>query len=363
MNDAAASLLPHMLLFALVCGALLVLPFVPAWREWRHPSDSAALPVSQSLTSDTGFLAQQFREHMLGQLAGAQPSGYTLLDDRGLEAAAPHGAALHADTAAQQGRLPLVSTRALHSLLDTTFLCPLYITADLVIAGRARLREVLCLGRLTLGPRSHVTGWAHADHAAVLGEASVLVRRVSSAVSIDLARHCCFERLHAPTLRFGQHPPPTGGSAVPVNSQPTWHRLRRVAGAQRWGEGAWRVDGDCDIPAWHHFTGSLVVMGVLRVGEGALVEGNVKAHHGIHIGAGARVTGSVVCEQGIHLLPDAAVGGPLVSETHVLLHTRARVGTPEAPTTVSATDILIDRGVTTHGTVWARDTGVVLGAA
>ena len=39
------------------------------------------------------------------------------------------------------------------------------------------------------------------------------------------------------------------------------------------------------------------------------------------------------------------------------------LGTPDAPTTVSASDILIDRGVTTHGTVWARQTGVVLGAA
>ncbi|HEX5389015.1 MAG TPA: polymer-forming cytoskeletal protein, partial [Burkholderiaceae bacterium] len=260
------------------------------------------------------------------------------------------------------GRLPLVSTRSMRSLLDTTFLCPLYITADLALDGRARLREVLCLGSMTLGPHSDVIGWAHADGAAVLGEGSVAVRRLSSGLSIDLARHCCFERLHAPTLRFGQHPP-AGPARTEFNSQPTWHRLRRIDGAQPWGENSWRVGGDCDIPAWHCFTGSLLVMGVLRVGEGARVEGSVKAHRGLHIGAGASVTGSAVCEAGIHLLPDAVVGGPLVSETHVLLHTRARVGAPDAPTTVSATDILIDRGVTTHGTVWARQTGVVLGFA
>lgn len=352
MNDAPAQLL-YLMLFGCICGALLVLPFVPAWREWQHPSDSAALAVSQSLTSDTGFLAQQFREHMQRQLADPQPRGYTTLDDGDP----------HADTAAQHGRLPVVSTQPLHSLLDTTFLCPLYITADLMLAGRARLREVLCLGRLTLGPRSDVTGWAHADQAATLGEGCVLVRRVSSTVSIELASHCCFERLHAPTLRFGHLAPPAGTAPPPVNSRPTWHRLRRVPEAQRWGEGVWRVDGDCDIPAWHHFTGSLVVTGVLRVGEGALIEGNVKARQGLHIGAGAQVTGAAVCEAGVHLLPDAVVGGPLVSETHVLLHTRARVGAPEAPTTVSATDILIARGVTTHGTVWARETGVVLGLA
>ena len=87
MNDAAASLLPHMLLFALVCGALLVLPFVPAWREWQHPSDSAALPVSQSLTSDTGFLAPQL-EADLGAFEASFEKGFGLQEtifDAGIE--------------------------------------------------------------------------------------------------------------------------------------------------------------------------------------------------------------------------------------------------------------------------------------
>lgn len=350
MNDITPALWPHLMLFALVCGALLVLPFVPAWREWRHPSDSAALKVSPSLTSDTGFLAQQFRELMQMQLAGGLTQDHQRLGALDTRAKGPPS---------ERTQRPIVSTQAIRSLVDTSVQSPLYVTADVHVAGRARLREVLCVGGLTLGAHSHIGGWAHADQAVVLGEASVVVRRVSSARSIDLARHCCFERLHAPTLRFGQLPLP--GTKAPVSSQPTWHRLRRIPGAQRWGDGAWRVDGDCDIPAWHHFCGSLVVMGVLRVGDGALVEGNVKAHQGIHIGPGARVTGAVVCEGGIHLLQDAVVGGPLVSETHVLLHTRSRVGAPDAPTTVSATHILIDRGVTTHGTVWARDAGVVLG--
>jgi cytoskeletal protein CcmA (bactofilin family) len=352
MIDATPSLLPYLMLFAVVCSVLLVLPFVPAWREWQHPSDSAALTVSQNQTSDTSFLAQQFREHMQRQLADGRQTGYTMLDN--------HYA--NAEASTQNERLPIVSIQALRSAFDTTFLRPLYVADDLSLGGKSSLREMLCLGSLTLGPRSHVIGWAHADQAAVLGEGCVLVRRVSSAVSIDLARNCSFERLHAPTLRFGHLSLPTSIS-TPAHSLPTWHRLRRIPGAKRWGEGAWRIDGDCDIPAWHHFTGSLVVTGVLRVGERALIEGNVKAHKGMHIGSGARVTGAAVCEQGIHLLPDAIVGGPLVSETHVLLYTRSRVGGPQAPTTVSAPDILIDRGVTTHGTVWAREAGFVLGRA
>ena len=42
--------------------------------------------------------------------------------------------------------------------------------------GRTDLNvSALCLGSMTLGPRSDVIGWAHADGAAVLGESSLLL--------------------------------------------------------------------------------------------------------------------------------------------------------------------------------------------
>ncbi|NIC40884.1 polymer-forming cytoskeletal protein [Aquabacterium sp. A08] len=344
MNDALQSLLPNFLLFALVCGTLLLLPFVPAWREWRQPSDCTALRVSANLTSDTRYLAQQFRAQIEARLAAGAPQ--------------VHGGA---DTFNGPGLRPIISTQALRLRADTIIHTPLYAAADVEAAARTELRELLCVGSLTLGPHSRISGWAHADQEAVLGDACLAVRRLSSGVSINLGIRCCFERLHAPTLRFGHVPVSTAAPHDP--GQATLHMLRRIPGAQRWSNDAWRIDGDCDIPAWHHFIGSLVVTGTLRVGEGALIEGSVKAHKGIHVGAGAQITKAVVCEGAIHLERNAMVGGPLVSETHVLLLNRARVGSMHAPTTVSATHILIASGVTTHGTVWARNAGVVLGSA
>ncbi len=344
MNEALQSLLPNLLLFALVCGVLLLLPFVPAWREWRHPSDCSPLRVSANLTSDTRYLAQQFRAQIEARLASVAPQG--------------HGSASTVDGPVLR---PIISTQALRLRADTIIHTPLYAAADVQAAARTELRELLCVGSLTLGPHSRISGWAHADQEAALGDACVAARRLSSGVSIDLGVRCCFERLHAPTLRFGHLSAFVASPQGP--GQATRHLLRRIPGAERWGNDAWRIDGDCDIPAWHNFIGSLVVTGTLRVGEGALIEGSVKAHKGIHIGAGAQITKAVICEGAIHLERTATVGGPLVSEAHVLLLSRARVGSLHAPTTVSATHILIASGVTTHGTVWARDVGVVLGSA
>jgi cytoskeletal protein CcmA (bactofilin family) len=320
MTDLAPSLLPYFVFFAFVSTTLLLLPFWPTWREWYQPSDKAALMVSQGQTNDPSYLAQQFRAQIQTQLANGTP--------------------------VQNGSL-----KAAAALVQ-----PLYATADLTLDRKLQLREVLCLGSLTIGTEGQISGWAHSDLAVVMAENCVMVRRVSSGLSISLADRCSFERLHAPVVHFGQ--PPVLRSAG--RKQPVLQMLRHLAGAQRWGENAWRVDGDCEIPARHQFTGSLVVMGTLRVGEGTLIDGNVKAHKGICMGAGSHITGAVVCANGIHILTGSVVGGPLVSETHVLLHTRVCVGAPNAPTTVSASNILVDHGVTVHGTVWAREAGVVL---
>ncbi len=45
--------------FALVCLVLLTLPFVPAFVEWRRPTDLAALPVSANYTSDIDHFARR----------------------------------------------------------------------------------------------------------------------------------------------------------------------------------------------------------------------------------------------------------------------------------------------------------------
>ena len=59
----------------------------------------------------------------------------------------------------------------------------------------------------------------------------------------------------------------------------------------------------------------------------------------------------------------AQIDGPLVSETHVLLTSGARIGREDAPTTVNAGAVIAEEGVIAHGTVWAREAGVVWGGA
>lgn len=338
--------------FALLCAALLLLPFAPAWLEWRFPTDNGALPVPQDDGQDPLFLARRFRERMALLLPKGPHAGYQPVDAFDL---------LDPDAEADRHALPVLADKAIRSDGAVTCLRPFYATADLDFRGGAMFSEVMTEGRLHLGPRTRVLGWAHADGAVRLDEYSVATQRVTSAQAVCLARGCCFEHVHAPVVLFGREAEVTRQPRAHVDASEA--TLAILPGAQPRGAGMWRIEGDCELPAGRHFRGSLIVSGVLSVGAGAYVDGSLKAHKGLLVGADACVTGAVVCEAGIQVLQRADIGGPIVGESHMVVAAGARLGRPEAPTTVSADAIIAEEGVVAHGSVWARRAGVVWGAA
>lgn len=180
---------------------------------------------------------------------------------------------------------------------------------------------------------------------------------------VALARHACFRGIEAPVIVFGRNrdaPPPPAGRTVPLHDHPlTPHPP--LPGAQPWGDGGWRVEGDCALQGHRHWLGSLVVTGVLSVGAGAWVQGNVKAHRGIVIGMGAVMDGSVISDQGIRVFSDAVIGGPVLAESLLQLGAGVQLGSVRAPTSVSACDMLVDDGVVVHGSVQAAQAGLVRG--
>lgn len=191
-----------------------------------------------------------------------------------------------------------------------------------------------------------------------LGENSVLANHLSANTRIVLERGCCFLHLHAPRVEFGPLVLQPGVSPPAASKD----RLGGLPAAVQLAADVWRINGDCRIPAYRTYTGSLVVTGSLWVGEGSCILGSVKAHGSIVLAAAAMVTGAVVCCGVVLMESGSVVGGPLVSESDVLLRAGARVGSAGSATTLSAARIAAEEGSTAHGAVSAREAGVVLGA-
>lgn len=334
--------------FAVVCLLLLVLPFVPALREWRYPTDFAALPVLPNYSSDIDHFARRFLSDASAKLGLGAPTGYEDFDFVTLPLQG---------MAWGKARKRLISRTAIQTGEPVRSVQPLYVEGDLRTGDDSVFPAVYATGDIDLGSGSEIHDWAHADGVLRLGRYGMALRRVSAGRAIELDTEVWFERLQAPVLRFGSRP--DSHVARSTAGDQTAALLMDVPGAIQQSPLLVMVRGDCALAPGKLYTGSLVVTGFLTIGAGTTVVGDVKAREGLSIGPGASVQGAVICDKRIYIFKHAAALGPVASESDILIGRGAVVGTPGAPTTVSARNIVIEEGVVAHGALWAHDIGMV----
>ncbi|WP_440107722.1 polymer-forming cytoskeletal protein [Acidovorax sp. BL-A-41-H1] len=337
----------YYLAFTLLSVALLAIAFGPTWREWRHPTDTAALQVLPQYTTDIEHFSDRFRE-----LVKARQTQQPGLPTDEFDFAPVSLEGMNWATI----RRPLVCLGSIKPQGAIACSAPVFIHGDFEAQANSRFVGLLARGSIRLGTGCEVGQWAHADASLHLGRGCSGMRRLSSGTSVELAADCCFERIQAPYISFGGMAPPEPEREPTLLIDAIFERLE---GAVRQSEHVTLIRGNCKLPRMHRYHGSLVVTGRLLIGAGTEILGDVKARDGIVMGAGARVKGALCSEKQIQILDHAEVAGPLVSESGILLGAGVQVGTPLAITTISAETIMAEAGARAHGTVWARRLGVV----
>lgn len=334
-----------MLAFVLVCGLLCFLPFVPAVLEWRHPTDASPLRVLPNYNNDIDHFASR-----LAMDAAAAMGRGPLTGRESFDAVATPVQAM--DWPAATNRLLARATVATQAAVRSPQ--PLYVDGSVRVGPESSFTAVYAAEDIALGAGSEVSDWAHARGVLSAGRDSGLQRRASAGSAIRLAAGGRFERLHAPEVSFGE---PAKVAAPPTSKKAG--QLADLPGVLRQTASLYMVRGDCVLEEGRTYEGSLIVTGFLSLGAGATLVGDVKARAGLALGEGAQIHGAVTSERRVHLARHAYVRGPIVSETDILLEAGTRVGEPEHPTTVSGRDIVVDEGVTVHGSIWAHELGMV----
>ncbi len=343
-----------MVVFVLGTMTFLTLPFLPAWQEWRHPSDEAALPVPAHDSNQVSHFANSWRKQRGGD--GLNTPSVDTSNELQLQ----HMFDVHDVQAWNHIDAPVVATKTVVLATPVECLRPVHAAVDFRAVGGSTFSSIMSSGWIKLGPLSRVTEWAHGDKGLRLGGFSIGLRRLSSDGTIELAKGCCFERMHAPAVQFGRTP---ARSERPVPPAGPPSEFSELPGMEHRGGHLYRVNGNCTVPENRHYVGSLIVTGILTIGAFTRIEGDVKARQGIRLGFHAEVLGSVICEDTIHFLAGSSANGPVTSETNVLLDHGVQVGHEHGPTSISAPTIIAESGAVAHGTVWAREAGVVWGLA
>lgn len=333
--------------FTLICLLLLTLPFIPAFREWRHPTDIAALPISANYTSDIDHFARRLQADVAAKLGQGAPTGYEdfeFVPDQ----------ALGMDWG--KARMRLISRSSITTEAPIHSAKPLYVEGNIRAGAGSAFPALYATGNIELDADSEIRDWAHADGVLRLGSNSMALRRISAGTAIELGNEAWFERLHAPTLYFGAR---TGSLHAPDETEQSPASFADLPDAVQQTPMLFLIRGNCALPAGQVYRGSLVVTGFLTIGAGTTVIGDIKAREGASIGYRASVQGAITCEKRVYVFKEARAWGPVVSESDILIGASAVIGLPDAQTTVSAHNIIVEDGVTVHGTVWAHEIGMV----
>ncbi len=336
--------------FAIVCLVLLTLPFIPAFREWLRPTDLAALPVSANYTADIDHFARRLHADVSAKLGRGEATGYEDFDFV-IEPAQ--------EMDWSNAKKRLISRNSIDSDAPIRSVPPVYVEGNIRAGSGSDFSALYATGDIDLGAATKIRDWAHADGVVRMAEKSAALRRVSAGTAIELGNEACFERLHAPTLRFGTS---RDGPLPPTEAEQTPESYADLPDAVQQTPLLFLIRGDCALPPARIYRGSLVVTGFLTIGAGTTVVGDIKARDGVSIGHRASVQGAITCEKRVYLYKDSRVLGPVVAESDILIGENAAVGLLESPTTVSGVNVIVENSVTVHGTLWAHEIGMVKAA-
>ncbi|MCP4573546.1 MAG: hypothetical protein GY838_14405 [bacterium] len=345
-----------------------LLPYLPGLREIWQRTDIEPLRITRRSEVDIRYFARGFRRLIKddvaeavaasrGQgeaVAGTFPRGDRWLAVGGAEAATCIPP-LDNDGVCSTA---ILAGDDLHLPDDTVHVAEVYGAAGVRGGAKSVYRALLSDGDLHVGRESVILRWIHADGDLHVDTGTLLCGRASCDRTLRLEEGCAFERLNAPEVVFGV----AGGEAPPAPPAPDQERPLEPKDLPNKVEVTahrWFVLGKFEIPAGRLVRADLVGSESVVLGPGCRVEGGVKARQDLEIGDGAQVTSAAVAGRDVTLGEGVRVGGPVISERTVTLGRHCLVGSPEKPTTVTTETITCGSGARCHGTVWARERGVL----
>jgi cytoskeletal protein CcmA (bactofilin family) len=349
--------------------AWFALPLIPGFHELIRRTDVAPLRVPGG-GADIRFFANSYRRQIEQRLPDLRalrqddaPIVHGLDDGTHLRYLPPSASSVSlldggADVSAVTSSA-IVSESSLTVPSIGQPLKEVYTTGDLEGAPGNVYRALLVDGHIRLGANSVVARWVDAGGDLTVPVGSTLWGRASAGGTIRLATGVAFQRVAAPCVVFGEDAPATD-AGIGADSAERAKRAPLLEPPEdaHVSAGRWLIHGDLTVPAGTRVDSAVVVSGTLRLERGACVTGAAKATV-IRAEDRCLFLGALVASDCVRLGAHCQVDGPIVAERDVEIGERCRLGDSHHPTTVTALDIRVQRGVVLSGEAWARHSGVV----
>ena len=296
---------------------LLVLPFLPGLRELRRPKDAEPIRIDESFTRDPRFFGDSLRRKLAPFLEDLPELPARLA----VELRRPETLAVYQDLHVPEGAHEdaLVVALGAASLGRGARLDETWVRGDAEVGEKAQVRALACDGGVTLGEGARILRWIDVEGHLLAETGADLGLSASASGAVRLSPGCTFRRIWGrPVFVRGETVTPAPDDRLTIEDEVLWGRTR------------------LSLPPGFRLESDVVSLTEVRIGDGALVVGTVKAHGPIVLGEGVRVRGHLISRKEIRIGNGARIFGNVFAERDVDIGSGAHVGRKGGTKTIYA---------------------------
>lgn len=289
----------------LLTGGVFIIPFLPAWKEWRNGADVSPPYIDANDDGLTSYQARIMEAH-LPVLSVAQ-----LQDDE------------------RRQTIKCAVINESFTMPDGRVMEQLVSKHNLIISRNARVTDVL-----------------HAKNLTVQG--AQLPFRASADDMLVLKPKSQFFLISARLIQ-----------TAPL-SENTSHRAKNEPHDEKMFQRQVH-EGDLRLTSEQRMYGNLVIRGNLHLEKNACLVGNIKVKGHAYLDEGAQVIGALFAEDSIKCEGNNWLKGPVSAGRRVDLGAGVQIGSESQPCSVSGWQIFMLGGIRIYGSMAAIEGGKVLG--
>lgn len=339
----------------LVFLLMLIIPFIPAFREMIHPKDNKPLLIDQEYTRDPRFLDKHLLEELKPVLEKTENTQKTLKYKNSVpidvvnefKASDPY----KADHV-------LIVSNDMKTASGSTFKQPVYVKGKASVGENCNFDILMAENEVTAGRNLTLEKWMSSNANIKIGESATLGKRVVCDGVLQIGKGGRFKNLYAM---------PVATYDVDFNLEVTKPAAVEYPDGQMTNmtevsDSNWYVTkGFMTIPPYSMVNNSMIVKSDLVLRKGVVVNGNIKVYGKVVMEKDVRIYGELICNGDIEVGEYSYIRENLFTQSKITIKNGVRIGLPDQnKSIIGKKGIILNKNVVIYGYVMTAGEGIVV---
>lgn len=334
---------------------MLIVPFIPAFREMIHPKDNKPMLIDQEYTRDPRFLDKHLLEELKPVLDKTENAQKTLKYKNSVpidivnefKASDPY----KADHV-------LIVSNDMKTASGSTFKQPVYVKGKASIGENCSFDILMAENEVTVGRNLTLEKWMSSNANIKIGQSATLGKRVACDGILQIGKGCRFRNLYAMPVStydvdFNLEVMKPAAVEFPDGQMPNMTEV---------SDSNWYVaKGFMTIPPYSMVNNSMIVKSDLVLRQGVVVNGNIKVYGKVTMEKDVRIYGELICNGDIEVGEFSYIRENLFTQSQITIKNGVRIGLPgQNKSIIGKKGINLDKNVIIYGNVMTAGEGLVI---